>query len=53
MNGWSFKDVHFVKLEALRMLADDPLKRNNAMKACLINPNVLYHAFSLNIYEYW
>ena len=35
------------------MLTNDPLKLNNAINTCLINQNViLYHAFSLNIYEY-
>ena len=29
MHDWLFKDMHIVKLEALVMLANDPLKRIN------------------------
>ena len=46
MNGRLFKNIHVVKLEALRMLANDPLKRNDAVNACLINLNIiLYQCF--------
>ena len=42
-----------MKLETLAMLGNDPLKLNNAINTCLMNPNIiLYYAFSLNIYEY-
>ena len=35
------------------MLANHPLKFNNAINTCLINLNIIsYHAFLLNIYEY-
>ena len=40
--------MHFVWLDALTMLI------NNPVNVFLLMPNViLYHAFSLNIYEYW
>ena len=35
------------------MFANNPLKLNNVINTCLINPNVtLYCSFLLNIYEY-
>ena len=35
------------------IVANGPLKLNIAIDACLINLKIiLYHAFSLNIYEY-
>ena len=43
-HGSLFNDVHFV--------ANDLLKLSNTMKACLINLNILYFSFSLNIHEY-
>ena len=53
MHGRLFKDLHVVKLEILAMLANDPIKSNNAINTCLINLNIiLFFAFSLNIYEY-
>ena len=52
MHSWLFKDIHVEKLEALAILAIDPLKLNNARNAFLINPNILSYCCSLNIYEY-
>lgn len=41
-----------MRLEALGVLANDPLKLNNAKNTELFNLNtILYHAFLLNIYE--
>ena len=38
-----------MKLEALAMLANDPLKLNNAINSCLINLKmVLYHIVFLH-----
>ena len=35
------------------MLVNEPLKLINAINTCLINLNIiLFHDFSLNIYEY-
>ena len=42
MHGLLFKDIHAVKLNLLAILTINALKLNNAMKAYLINPNVLY-----------
>ena len=45
IHGSIFNNLHFV--------GNDPLKLNNAIKAFLINLNIiLYHILSLNIYEY-
>ena len=39
---------------SLAMLANDPLKLNNAKGTFLINLNyILYRAFSLTTYGYW
>ena len=44
-HGSSFRDMHSV--------ANDQLKLDNAIKACLINLSIiLYNSFSLNIHEY-
>ena len=41
-----FRDIHFV--------ANDLLKLNNEIKACLINLNIiLYYVYSLSIGEYF
>ena len=34
------------------MPGHNPLKFSNAINTCLINLNILNHAFLLNIYEY-
>ena len=53
MYDWLFKDMHVVKLDLLAMLGNYPLKLNNATNTCVINLKIiLYHAFSLHIYEY-
>ena len=52
-HGLLFRDKHFALSENFAMRANDPLERNNNIKACLINLNILlYHSFSLNICEY-
>ena len=38
-----FGDIYVVKLETLAMLANDPLKLNNAMNTYLINPNIVLY----------
>ena len=56
MHGWLFEDIYVVKLEALVMLANDPLKFNKAIDICLINLiKILYLVlffFVKYIYEY-
>ena len=53
IHGWLFEDIHFVWLEALTIIVNDPLKLNNLINTFLINSNlILYHSFSSNIYEY-
>ena len=54
MYGWLLKDIRFVWSETLTMQDNASLKLNNSTNIFLINLSViLYHAFSLNIYEYW
>ena len=53
IHGWLFKNKHFVWSEAIDMLVNDLLKLNNGISAFLISSNIIvYHVFSLNIYEY-
>ena len=50
MHGWLFKNIHLVKLEKLTMLANDPLKFNNAINTHLINLIIASHCISsLNV----
>ena len=49
MYGRLFKDTHVMKLETWAMLANDPLKRHNAINTFLIHPNMLYYFQPLNI----
>ena len=60
MHDRLFKDIHVVRLEALAILINDPLKFNNPIKIFKLNPNIIiifiiikhYYFLSLNIYEY-
>ena len=45
--------INFVWSQTLTMLANDPIKLNNVINTCLINPNIiLYYFFLLSVYEY-
>ena len=52
MHNWLLKNIYIAKLQTLAVQANDPLKLNNVKNTCLINPNVTYLYFSLNISEY-
>ena len=61
MHDRLFKDIHVVRLEALAILINYPLKLNNPIKIFISNPNIIiifiiikhnYYFLSLNIYEY-
>ena len=53
MNGWLFKYIHFVWLETLNMLGNDPWRLKNSINAFLMNQSIiLYYFYSLNVYGY-
>ena len=44
---------YYSLFEGMHFLTNDPLKLNNAVKACLMNlKNILYYVFSLITCEY-
>lgn len=52
MDDRLLEDIYVAKLEILPMQANNPLKLDNMKNNCLLNTNVLYFSFSLNISEY-
>ena len=45
MDGSSFKNRHFFRLETFATRAKEILKRNNTIKTCLIRLNIILYFF--------